>query len=77
MAESTRTPNPPGAEYFVIWPGQGVNLSGSSALMRHSKLWPFSLMSGCLNESGNPDAMRICSLIKSMPVTISVIGCST
>ena len=52
IAESTRTPNPPGALYFVIIPGQGVNFSGSSALMRHSRLCPLSLMSCCLNESG-------------------------
>ena len=40
IAESTRTPNPPGALYLVIMPGHGVNLSGSSALIRHSMLCP-------------------------------------
>jgi len=33
--------------------------------------------SSCKNQSGSPAAMRICALIKSMPVTISVTGCST
>ena len=39
-----------------------MNFSGSSALIRHSKLCPVSLMSGCLNESVIPEAIRICSL---------------
>jgi hypothetical protein len=31
----------------------------------------------CLNDSRSPAAIRICSLTMSMPVTISVTGCST
>ena len=56
-------------------PGQGWKLrSGSSALMRHSIAAPLMTMSSCLNGSGSPAAIRICVLIRSMPVTISVTG---
>ena len=34
-------------------------------------------MSSCVKGSGSPAATRICALIRSMPVTISVTGCST
>ena len=43
-------------------PGDGVNLYGSSALMRHSMAWPRSTTSRCLNRSFSPAAMRICCL---------------
>ena len=33
-------PGPPGGWYEVMRPGEGVNLNGSSALMRHSIAWP-------------------------------------
>ena len=49
----------------------------SSALMRHSIAAPRTCTSSCLNGSGSPAATRICVLIRSMPVTISVTGCST
>ena len=52
-------------------------MRGFSALMRHSMAWPEKVMSFCLNESGAPDATRICSSTRSMPVTASVTGCST
>ncbi len=58
-------------------PGHGVNLYGSSALMRHSMAWPRSSMSRWRNGSFSPAAMRICFCTMSMPVTISVTGCST
>ena len=31
----------------------------------------------CLTDSGAPAAIRICSFTRSMPVIISVTGCST
>ena len=33
-------PGPPGAWYEVMRPGEGTNVYGSSALMRHSIAWP-------------------------------------
>ena len=45
--------------------------------MRHSIAWPFTLMSACLTDNGLPDATMICSRTMSMPVIISVTGCST
>jgi hypothetical protein len=38
---------------------------------------PFSSMSRWLERSFSPAAMRICSCTMSMPVIISVTGCST
>ena len=35
-----RTPVPPGGLNTVIFPADGVNFSGCSALMRHSIAWP-------------------------------------
>ena len=58
-------------------PGEGTNVSGSSALMRHSIEWPVNVTSLCLKDSRPPAAIRICSFTMSMPVTISVTGCST
>ena len=52
-------------------------MSGSSALTRHSIECPVKVTSLCLNDSRSPAAIRICSLTMSMPVTISVTGCST
>ena len=69
---------PPGARHFVICPGQPRNpLSGSSALMRTSIAAPFRFTFFCLSAKGCPSATLICSLIRSMPVTCSVTGCST
>ena len=39
---STRTPIPPGTWKPVMRPGEGTNVSGFSALMRHSMAWPRS-----------------------------------
>ncbi len=39
-AVSTRIPGPPGTRNAVMRPGDGTNVSGSSALMRHSIAWP-------------------------------------
>ena len=66
---STRTPGPPGTLNAWIMPGDGANVSGSSALIRHSIAWPVNVTSPCLNDSRSPAAMRICSLTMSMPVT--------
>ena len=38
-------PGPPGAWYDVMRPGDGTNVYGSSALMRHSIAWPRFTMS--------------------------------
>jgi len=42
-------------------PGDGVNVSGCSALIRHSMAWPLNVTSPCLKDSRSPAAMRICS----------------
>ena len=75
--ESNRTPGPPGTLNAWITPGDGANVSGSSALMRHSMECPVKVTSLCRNDSRWPSAMRICSFTMSRPVTISVTGCST
>ena len=74
---SIRTPGPPGTLKTWITPGDGTNVSGSSALIRHSIEWPVKTTSACLKPSRSPAAIRICALTMSMPVTISVTGCST
>ena len=40
---STRTPGPPGTLKAWITPGDGANVSGSSALTRHSIEWPVNV----------------------------------
>jgi hypothetical protein len=45
--------------------------------MRHSIAWPRNWMSLCLKRSFSPAATRICSCTMSMPVIISLTGCST
>ena len=58
--------------------GDGTNVSGFSALMRHSMAWPRnSIGPGRHFASGSPCAMRIWLFTMSMPVTNSVTGCST
>ena len=46
---STRTPGPPGTLKTWMRPGDGTNVSGSSALMRHSIECPVNVTSPCLN----------------------------
>jgi len=46
-------------------------------VIRHSMLWPAGLTSSCLRLSDSPAASRICSFTTSIPVTISVMACST
>ena len=58
-------------------PGEGTNVTGSSALMRHSSAWPWNVRSFCANDSVFPAATRICSFTRSRPVTSSVTPCST
>ena len=58
-------------------PGDGTNVYGSSALIRHSIAWPRRAMSRWRNRSFWPAATRICSCTMSMPVMSSVTGCST
>jgi len=52
-------------------------LSVSSALMRHSIATPRWATSSWRKGNSSPAATRNCALIRSMPVTISVTGCST
>ena len=61
-------PGPPGAWYDVMRPGDGTNVYGSSALMRHSIAWPRRTMSRWRKRSFWPAAMRICCCTMSMPV---------
>ncbi len=73
---STRMPGPAGNSRRVIRPGAGAkSRSGSSALSRASTAWPRSV--GRSPASGMPRATWICSATRSVPVTSSVIGCST
>ncbi len=75
---STRMPFSSGRLIFSILPGDGANPAcTSSALMRHSIAQPVSVTSPCRIGSSSPSAMRICCSIRSMPVIISVTGCST
>ena len=53
------------AERLIV-PGDGANVSGSSALTRHSIAWPVKVTSPCLNDNRSPAAIRICSLTMSM-----------
>ena len=52
----------------VILPGEGTNVSGFSALMRHSIAWP-RIVTGCGRMSGSfaPAAIRICAFTRSTP----------
>ena len=61
----------------MIRPGDGANVTGSSALTRHSMAWPRGLHVWSRSFSGSPAASRICSRTRSMPVTILGDGCST
>lgn len=54
-----------------------INFIGPSAFILHSMAYPFIFRSFCLNGSGSPFAISICSLTRSSPDTNSVIGCST
>ena len=60
-------------------PGDGRNAppAGSSALTRTSMAQPRRSTSSWVKLSGSPEATRICSRTRSMPVTSSVTGCST
>ena len=55
----------------------GSRRSGSSALIRNSMAWPRTSTSAWLKPSGSPAAIRIWIATRSMPVSISVTGCST
>ena len=71
-------PGPPGAWYRSTTPAPGrKSASGSSALIRNSMAWPSNATSDWLNPSGSPAAIRIWVATRSMPVSISVTGCST
>ena len=75
---SKRTPGPPGTTSFDTTPGLGMKfLAAFSALMRTSMAAPVRRMSSCFNRNGWPSAMRSISFTRSMPVIISVTGCST
>ena len=58
--------------------GEGANVSGFSALMRHSMAWPRAVTGPFrMLRSDSPAAIRIWLLTRSTPVTASVTGCST
>ena len=73
----SRTPGPPGNSQRVMRPGDGAKVSGFSALIRHSKACPRQAMSACVKVSASPCATRMPSATMSIPVVISVTGCST
>ena len=62
--------------YTVPEPGKKP-ASGRSAYTRASKAWPERVSWGCVRGSGSPAATRSCHSTRSMPLTISVTGCST
>ncbi len=75
---SILTPGPSGRLSFSIFPGAGAKPAcTSSAFIRHSMAHPASFTSFCLRVSSSPEAIRICCSMRSMPVIISVTGCST
>ena len=73
---STRVPGPPGRWNVLSGPGLGAKVSGCSALTRHSMAWPRGFKPFGIS-SFRPIATSICIFTRSMPVTISVTGCST
>ena len=73
---SKRMPGPLGALSAVIRPGNGANPSdGSSALRRNSIACPSC--AGLSAAIDAPAAIRSCQATRSMPLVISVTGCST
>ena len=73
---STRMPGPAGSSSRSMRPGEGAkSRSGSSALSRASMACPDSAGGG--PSSLPPAATCSCSRTRSVPVVISVIGCST
>ncbi len=53
------------------------SLLGSSAFILHSIAWPKNVISFCCKFNLPVDAISICRLTRSIPVTSSVTGCST
>jgi hypothetical protein len=73
---STRMPEPVGTLNRAMRPGEGAkSRSGSSALSRASMAWPRS--TGLGPVSFLPAATCSWALTRSIPLVISVIGCST
>ncbi len=66
-------------DYFDYYPELEERLAraGKERMMRHSMAWPLMVTSSWDTLKGSPAATRICSLIRSILVTISVTGCST
>ena len=77
MCESYLIPKPPGICIFVIFPGEGWKVTGSSALILHSIAWPKKLIDSWSNLISIPSAILSWALTISKPVIISVTGCST
>ena len=74
-----RPPGRPGrrAPAFGDLPGPGQEPDGSSAYTRSSMACPAGLTALPSKDGGWPEAMRNCCSTRSMPVTSSVMGCST
>ena len=77
--ESTRTPGPPGADVDLEAARGGgerpVGVLGVDAALDGVALQLDVVL--LATASGSPAATRICALTRSMPVSISVTGCST
>ena len=58
-------------------PGEGRKVDGMLGVDAAFDGVAAKRMSSCVSDSGEPAAMRICSLTRSTPVIISVTGCST
>ena len=58
-------------------PASAAGVLGSSALIRHSIACPSKRTSLWASASGAPAAISICARTRSIPVIISVTGCST
>ena len=66
------------AVWGVAAASDGANpWAGSSAYRRHSMAAPWIRMSSWAQGSGAPSATAIWAATRSIPVTISVTGCST
>ena len=64
-------------EFQVFGDGEGMKVCGSSALIRHSIAWPCRWIWSWRQVIPSPCATRICSRTRSIPLIISVTGCST
>ena len=66
-----------GARNCLAVPGQGIIADGFSAFILHSIACHLAFILSCSNKNPLPEAISSCCSTMSIPVTSSVIGCST